>query len=195
MSFERRTDFGFCSLKMPVNIDENIHKSVLAAEILKLLKPQSDEIFVDATLGLGGHAEAILAVSDQISLVGIDQDTEAIEFARTRLEKFGTRAKIFHANFADVKRVLADAEIDGADGVLADLGVSSLQFDSAERGFSFRFDAPLDMRMDADSSAETAAELLENSSEEEIADLIYKYGEERMSRRIARRIVWKREIK
>jgi len=179
---------------VPKNIAENLHKPVLPVETLKVLKPLAGETFVDATLGLGGHAEAILSVSDEINLVGIDQDAEAIRFARERLEKFGARVKIFHANFSEIIRVLADAEIENVNGVLADLGVSSLQFDSAERGFSFRFDAPLDMRMNADDEeAETAAELLERLSEFEIARIIYEYGEEKASRRIARRIVEKRE--
>lgn len=173
---------------MPV---ETLHKSVLLDETIKLLNPQDDETFVDATLGLGGHAEAILSAAENVKVIGIDQDAEAIRFAEKRLEKFGDKVQIFHANFAEIKSVLKDEK---ADGILADLGVSSLQFDSAERGFSFRFDAELDMRMDKDSDAETAAELLESLSETEIADLIYKFGEERNSRRIARRIVWKREI-
>jgi len=175
------------------NKAENLHKPVLLAETLRLLKPQDGETFVDATLGLGGHTEAILSASEKTNVLGIDQDTEAIEFARARLEKFGARIKIFHANFSEIKQVLIDAEVEKVDGVLADLGVSSLQFDSAERGFSFRFDAPLDMRMDADSDAETAAELLEGLSEFEIARIIYEYGEEKFSRRIARRIVERRE--
>ncbi len=169
---------------------ENLHKSVLLEEIVKLLNPQSDEIFIDATLGLGGHTEAILQIAENTRVIGIDQDLEAIRLASERIERFGERIKIVHANFSDIKSV-TDEKVDG---ILADLGVSSLQFDSADRGFSFRFDAELDMRMDKDSDAETAAELLENLSETEIADLIYKYGEERNSRRIARRIVWKREL-
>ncbi len=177
---------------MPINIDENIHKSVLAAEVVEVLKPQAAEIFVDATLGLGGHAQMILENSAETQILGIDQDAQAIEIAEGKLEKFGDRIRIFHRNFSDIKAVLLTAGVEKVDGVLADLGVSSLQFDSAERGFSFRFDAPLDMRMNADSDAETAAELLANLSEFEIARIIYEYGEERKSRRIASRIVWKR---
>jgi len=182
-----------CSLKMPVNIDENTHKSVLTAETVKLLKPQAAEIFVDATLGLGGHAEAILENSSETRVLGIDQDQEAIEIAARRLRKFGDRIVIFHRNFSDIKRVLTEAGIEKVDCVLADLGVSSLQFESPERGFSFRFDAPLDMRMNAEDDTETAADLLATLSEFEIARIIYEYGEERKSRRIASRIVWKRE--
>lgn len=179
---------------MPKNKAENLHQPVLLAETVKMLNLRGGgKTFVDATLGLGGHTEAILSVSAESKVLGIDQDLEAIMLAKERLKGFGDRVEIFHANFSEIKRVLADAHVEKADGVLADLGVSSLQFDSETRGFSFRFDAPLDMRMNADSDAETAAELLENLSEEEIADIIYRYGEERFSRRIARRIVWKRE--
>lgn len=174
---------------MPKNIAENLHKPVLLSETLQLLKPQADEIFVDATLGLGGHSEAILADFAKTRVIGIDQDAEAIELARERLEKFGRRIEIFQANFSEIKQVLGDVKVDG---VLADLGVSSLQFDSETRGFSFRFDAPLDMRMDADADTETAAELLATLSEFEIARIIYEYGEEKFSRRIARRIVERR---
>lgn len=173
---------------------ENLHKSVLLDETVEMLAPAADEIFVDCTLGLGGHTQAILQRAETARVIGIDQDTEAITLATERLKPFGERVKIFHANFAEIKTVLADAGVQKVNGILADLGVSSMQFDDAKRGFSFRFDAPLDMRMDAASDYETAAELLERLSEEEIADVIYKYGEERMSRRIARRIVWKREI-
>lgn len=169
---------------------ENLHKSVLLKETVELLNLRNNEVFIDATLGLGGHTELILQTVENVRVIGIDQDLEAIRLAGERLEKFGDRVKIVHANFSEIKSVTDEK----ADGILADLGVSSLQFDSADRGFSFRFDAELDMRMDKDSDAETAAELLENLSETEIADLIYKYGEERNSRRIARRIVWKREL-
>lgn len=178
---------------MPQNKDENIHQPVLPTEIVKLLKPQTGETFVDATLGLGGHAEKILSNFDKTKVIGIDQDSEAIGYAGRRLEKFGERIEIFHANFSEIKNVLAKAGIEKVDGVMADLGVSSLQFDSAKRGFSFRFDAPLDMRMNAQAGAETAADLLAALSEFEIARIIYEYGEERLSRRIARRIVERRE--
>ncbi len=166
---------------------------MLLAETLEYLAPQPDEIFVDATLGLGGHTEAILSAAENVRVIGIDQDTEAISRARGRLERFGERFRVFHANFSEIRKVLAEARVEKVDGVLADLGVSSLQLDSETRGFSFRFDAPLDMRMDAESGEETAAELLETLSEFEIARIIYEYGEERFSRRIARRIVERRE--
>ena len=178
---------------MPELKAENLHTPVLPAETVEFLNPQTGGIVVDATLGLGGHSEAILTNFDTAKIIGIDQDARAIEFASERLEKFGDRINIFRANFSDIKKVLADAEIEKVDGVLADLGVSSLQFDSETRGFSFRFDAPLDMRMDPDAETETAAELLATLSEFEIARIIYEYGEEKFSRRIARRIVERRE--
>ena len=191
MSKNAALKFQVRSLKVQKNQAENLHQPVLLAETLKVLNPQNGETFVDATLGLGGHTEAILAMSDRIRVIGIDQDREAIKLAKVRLRKFDERIEVFHANFSEIKQVLIDAKIKCVDGVLADLGVSSLQFDSEIRGFSFRFDAPLDMRMNADLDTETAAELLENLSEEEIANVIYKYGEERFSRRIARKITFR----
>lgn len=149
---------------------------------------------VDATLGLGGHTEAILQKFADAQLIGLDQDPEAIKMAEDRLRPFGDRAKISRSNFAELGRVLERLGVKTVSAIIADLGVSSLQFDSAERGFSFRYDAPLDMRMDPDSNVPTAAELLESLTEKEIADLIYKFGEERASRKIARRIVKRREV-
>jgi 16S rRNA (cytosine1402-N4)-methyltransferase len=165
----------------------------LLFEAVNLLAPERGGLFVDATLGLGGHSEAILEASPDTRVVGIDLDREAIRLASERLARFGTRFRTAHANFREVARVLEEAGETRADGILADLGVSSLQFDSPERGFSFRHDAPLDMRMDAGGAGETAAELLERLPEEEIARVIYEYGEERKSRRIARWIVERRE--
>ena len=172
---------------------ENIHSSVLLNESLEVLKPQKGDLIVDATLGMGGHSDAILKINESVKVIGIDQDKNALRLADKRLEKFGDRFSSMHANFSEIKSVLAELKIEKVDGVLADLGVSSLQFDDAQRGFSFRFDAPLDMRMNPDSETETAAELLKNLSEEEIANVIYQYGEERFSRRIARRIVERRK--
>lgn len=171
---------------------QKLHKSVLLAETVELIAPAEGMLIVDATLGLGGHSEAILAAANT-SLIGVDQDTTAIAYAEKRLAKFGERVKIVHANFSDIRSVLAGEKIDQVDGIVADLGVSSIQLDDESRGFSFRFDAPLDMRMDVDSNDETAAELLERLEEEEIANIIYQYGEERASRRIARWIVEKRD--
>lgn len=175
---------------MPPGENENQHVSVLLDETLRWLAPDAGETMVDATLGLGGHSRAILESNPTVKVIGIDQDPQAIAIATERLAGYTGRFSIIHANFVDLKRVVKEP----VEGIVADLGVSSLQFDSRERGFSFRFDAPLDMRMDPESDDETAAELLARLSETEIADMIYTLGEERQSRRIARRIVWKREI-
>ncbi len=173
--------------------EENMHRSVLVQESLALLNASMGGDFVDATLGIGGHTEAILLASADNTVLAIDQDRDAIEHAGKRLTRFGDRVTIVYSNFSAVKSVVNSAGIDRVDGILADLGVSSLQLDTRDRGFSFRFDAPLDMRMDANSSDPTAADLLATLSETEIADIIYRYGEERFSRRIARRIVENRE--
>jgi 16S rRNA (cytosine1402-N4)-methyltransferase len=165
----------------------------LLIETTALLAPERGGLFVDATLGLGGHSEAILEASDKTRVLGIDRDREALRLASERLSRFGARFRAARANFREIARVVNDAGEREAGGVLADLGVSSLQFDTPERGFSFRHDAPLDMRMDAEGQEETAAELLERLPEEEIARVLYEYGEERRSRRIARRIVERRE--
>jgi 16S rRNA (cytosine1402-N4)-methyltransferase len=171
------------------------HRPVLLAESVGYLAPERGGLFVDATLGLGGHSEALLEAAPQVRVIGIDRDREALKFASARLAKFGERFRAVHANFKEVERVLEDACETDVSGVLADLGVSSLQFDAAELGFSFRHDAPLDMRMNAsgDDEEETAAELLARLPEEEIARIIFEYGEERKSRRIARWIVERRE--
>src|SRR5436305_1980846 len=169
------------------------HRPVLLVEAVRLLAPERGGLFVDATLGLGGHSEAILEASADSRVLGIDRDREALRLASERLARFGTRFRAAHANFRDIARVMNEAGEREASGVLADLGVSSLQFDTPGRGFSFRHDAPLDMRMDAAGDEETAAQLLERLPEEEIARILYEYGEERRSRRIARWIVERRE--
>jgi len=164
------------------------HRPVLLDETLKFLVPERGGFFFDCAVGLGGHSEAILKASDQTRVLGIDRDPAALEYARKRLASFGDRFKAVHANFNEVERLLREADESGPAGILADLGVSSLQFDSAERGFSFRFDAPLDMRMNP-TTGETAADLLATLPEVELARIIFEFGEERHSRRIARRIV------
>jgi 16S rRNA (cytosine1402-N4)-methyltransferase len=169
------------------------HRPVLLLETVGLLAPERGGLFVDATLGLGGHSEAILEASPDARVLGIDRDPEALRLASERLSRFGPRFRAARANHREIGRVMGEAGEREASGVLADLGVSSLQFDTAERGFSFRQDAPLDMRMDAEGAEETAAELLARLPEEEIARVIYEYGEERRSRRIARWIVERRE--
>ena len=169
------------------------HRPVLLAETVEHLAPERGGLFVDATVGMGGHSEAILERTPESRVLGLDRDPQALLIARERLARFGTRFRAVHANHRDIARVCEEAGEPEASGVLADLGVSSLQFDAPERGFSFRHDAPLDMRMDAAGDEETAAELLARLSEEEIARIIFEYGEERRSRRIARWIVERRE--
>ena len=178
---------------MPENEAENLHVPVLLEETVEFLDVSRGGTYVDATVGMGGHAEAILNASNDSSLLAIDQDQDALALARTRLSRFGDRVTYFHSNFSEIAIVIRSAGIKSVDGVLADLGVSSLQLDSETRGFSFRFDAPLDMRMNAASDDPTAADLLATLPEVEIANIIYRYGEERFSRRIARRIVERRE--
>jgi 16S rRNA (cytosine1402-N4)-methyltransferase len=168
------------------------HRPVLLTESLKFLAPERGGLYVDCTVGLGGHSEAILKASSETRVLGIDRDLSALAFARERLAPFGPRFKAVHANYQDLADVLPAADESDPVGILADLGVSSLQLDSHERGFSFRFDAPLDMRMDP-TSGPTAADLLAELSEEEIARIIFEFGEEPHSRRIARRVVERRE--
>jgi 16S rRNA (cytosine1402-N4)-methyltransferase len=168
------------------------HRPVLLEETLKLLAPERGGLYVDCTVGLGGHSEAILKSSPDTRVIGMDLDPAALSYSRQRLAPFGDRFHAFQANFRAISSVLQQANERDPNGILADLGVSSLQFDSPERGFSFRFDAPLDMRMDTTTGA-TAADLLQQLSESEIARIIFEYGEERHSRRIARRIVERRE--
>src|SRR6266550_4394362 len=169
------------------------HRPVLLRETIELLAPERGGLFVDCTVGLGGHSEAILQASGDTQVLAIDRDGEALELAQKRLTRYGSRFSAVHADFRDITRVLAKAKVEQVRGILADLGVSSLQLDSPSRGFSFRHDAPLDMRMDATGDTETAAELLGRLSEVEIARIIFEYGEERRSRRIARFIVESRK--
>jgi 16S rRNA (cytosine1402-N4)-methyltransferase len=166
---------------------------VLLQETIELLAAERGGVFVDCTVGLGGHSEAILQASPDAQVLGLDRDDEALKLAEERLTQYGSRYRSVHADFRDITRVLADAQVRQVRGILADLGVSSLQLDSLSRGFSFRHDAPLDMRMDASTGVETAAELLGRLPEVEIAQIIFEFGEERRSRRIARWIVERRE--
>ena len=172
---------------------QSAHQAVMLKEVVGFVSPAGRSLVIDATLGLGGHSAAILETSDNTTVIGIDQDSDALEKARSRLTAFGGRFRGVHSNFADIARVAVDNGIESVDAVIADLGVSSMQLDDPNRGFSFRFDAPLDMRMNVGSGGNTAAELLGTLSEEDIANLIYRYGEERKSRRIARWIVERRE--
>ncbi|MEO6656515.1 MAG: 16S rRNA (cytosine(1402)-N(4))-methyltransferase RsmH [Pyrinomonadaceae bacterium] len=179
---------------MPDIDAEKAHEPVMPTEVLEFLMPQNGGLLlVDATLGLGGHSEAILDSSPEARVIGIDQDNEALDLARTRLARFGSRISFFQGNFSGIGEIIENATKNSPDGILADLGVSSLQLDSESRGFSFRFDAALDMRMDADSGEQTVAELLATIGQDDLANIIYKFGEERASRKIARWIIEKRE--
>ena len=169
------------------------HRPVLLRETMQLLAPERGGLFVDCTVGLGGHSESILEAAPETRIVGIDRDASALSSASERLARFHGRFRAVHGDFRELDRILRELDETEPAGILADLGVSSLQFDSPTRGFSFRFDAPLDMRMDAESNEESAADLLMRLSEEEIADIIFNYGEERNSRRIAKWIVESRE--
>ena len=169
------------------------HRPVLLQETIQWLAPERGGLYVDATLGLGGHSELILESSPEAEVIGFDRDGAALRLARERLARFGERFRAVHSDYREIANVLESMGVQAVGGVLADLGVSSLQFDSAERGFSFRHDAPLDMRMDAEGDEATAADLLAHLPEEEIARIIFEYGEERRSRRIARWIVERRE--
>jgi 16S rRNA (cytosine1402-N4)-methyltransferase len=163
------------------------HEPVMVAEVLQLLRPERGGIFVDCTVGFAGHTRALLeAGADRV--LGFDRDPEALARAAESLAPFHDRVELVHADFRELASRLDQRGIAAIDGLLADLGVSSWQLDAPERGFSFRADGPLDMRMDTSQGA-TAADLLRDVREEELADLIYGYGEERFSRRIARAIV------
>ncbi len=153
-----------------------------------IASPGADAVYVDATVGAGGHAEAILdATAPTGKLIGLDRDAEAVETARLRLSRYGGRVILEHENFIHVAEVLNRHRIERVDGIVFDLGVSSRQLMQADRGFSFQLDGPLDMRMDR-SQPLTAEALIRRSSEKELADIIYKYGEERWAKRIAKAI-------
>jgi 16S rRNA (cytosine1402-N4)-methyltransferase len=172
-------------------IDE-LHEPVLLKEVIEWLRPREGGAFVDCTIGLGGHAGAILAASPETRVIGIDRDLEALGLARERLLIFEDRVQLVHANFESISSVLEREGVTAVRGILADLGVSSLQLERDERGFSFASDAPLDMRMDQNSER-TAAELVNELSERELADLIFECGEERGARKIARAIARQRD--
>jgi len=161
-----------------------MHQPVLLTEVIQALQPRPGGINIDGTVGAGGHAAAILKVSTPDGqLYGLDQDENALALAGERLSEFGERVHLLHTNFDRLQQ----CQLPPADGILLDLGVSSMQFDRPERGFSFQADGPLDMRMDP-SAPRTAADLVNHLPEGDLADLIYRYGEERQSRRIARAI-------
>jgi 16S rRNA (cytosine1402-N4)-methyltransferase len=166
---------------------------VLLDEVLEWLRPRPGGRYVDGTLGNGGHSSAILERSGPDGrLLGLDADPAAIDVARERLGPFGHRATLVNASFRDVASVVGENDFGPVDGILMDLGLSSRQLDAGGRGFSFRHDEPLDMRFDPN-HGESAAELLSRAAESEIADILYQFGEEHRSRRVARAIVRERE--
>jgi 16S rRNA (cytosine1402-N4)-methyltransferase len=171
------------------------HVPVLLDRVVALVAPaleQPGSVLVDATLGLGGHTEAVLDRCPEARVIGIDRDTHALERSRQRLAGFGERVTFVHAVYDEIGDVLADQGLDHVDGVLFDLGVSSMQLDLRDRGFAYAEDAPLDMRMD-DTTGPTAADVLNTYSAAELARILREHGEERYARRIADRIVAARE--
>src|SRR5258706_888581 len=168
-----------------------MHQSVLLSEIVEYLRPsRGDGTLVDATVGLGGHAEALLQRYPSVRLLGIDRDPAALDASRARLERFGDRVTLAQGRHETLIDILKKQKIEPVSGLLADLGVSSMQLDDASRGFSFRYDAPLDMRMGPESK--TAADLVNTLGEQELATILREYGEDPMARRIARAIIDRR---
>jgi 16S rRNA (cytosine1402-N4)-methyltransferase len=170
-------------------VPDFVHETVMKSEVVAALSPSRGGVFVDATLGGGGHAEAILAAHPEARVVGLDRDSAALDAARARLARFGDRVRFVKTPFGRVDEALAElGEREGAiAGLVADLGVSSPQLDEAARGMSFRREGPIDMRMDPE-SGETALELIARLSDDQLANVLYEYGEEKRSRRIARSV-------
>lgn len=169
-----------------VDVPAFVHETVMRAEVVAALAPAAG-VFVDVTVGGGGHTEGILEAHPEARVIALDRDDLALAAARERLAPFGDRVSFVKTPFGDVSRALASIGLAQIDGLCADLGVSSPQLDDANRGMSFRREGPIDMRMDP-SEGETALELIERASDEELADIIFHYGEEKRSRRIARSV-------
>jgi 16S rRNA (cytosine1402-N4)-methyltransferase len=165
-----------------------VHRPVLLREVIEFLKVDPEGTYIDATLGAGGHAEEILKHLSTGKLLGIDRDPAALEIARERLQPFAERLIMLHGNFGEIDALHVSSGLGPVDGLVADLGVSSMQLEDASRGFSFSLPGPLDMRMDPHSDT-TAADIANRTSERDLANLIFELGEERYSRRIARAIV------
>ena len=178
--------------KLASNELEHYHDTVLLQEAVHFMTPGPDKVLVDGTLGGGGHTELML--ENGAKVYGVDQDAEAREYAQRRLARFGDKFQAVPGNFADVVTLLPELGEEKVDGILVDIGVSSRQFDAAERGFSFSKDGPLDMRMNPDEGL-TAAEIVNTWSEAELARIFWQYGEERASRKIARHICSERKLK
>ena len=172
-------------------IERAQHVPVLVARVLEFLEPERGGVFVDCTLGLGGHAEALLGADEGVRLIGVDRDPRAREEAARRLAPFADRLSILGGRFEELRTLLDELGIERVRGVLADLGVSSMQLDTADRGFSFRAEGPLDMRMGP--GPLTAREIVNHYSEAELERIFREYGEERLARRIARAVGRERE--
>ncbi len=170
------------------------HKSVLLDSFLDIFSSLQIKTFVDGTLGAGGHAEALLRAHPEIErLIGIDQDKNALQIARERLAPFGSRCELVSGNFSEIGSILKERKIASVDGILVDIGVSSMQLDQAERGFSFLRDGPLDMRMNPDAEL-TAADIVNSWEERDLGRIFREYGEEKMWRKAASAIVREREV-
>ena len=167
------------------------HIPVLLKEAMEALNPRADGLYIDGTLGAGGYARALLDRGARV--IALDRDPSAIRAGGALKASFGGRLELVEARFSELVEVMKRIGVDAADGIVLDIGVSSMQFDEAARGFSFRFDAPLDMRMGG--SGRSAADILRDEDEATIADILFHYGEERAARRIARAIVADREAK
>ena len=171
------------------------HTPIMVSDVLDLLKPERGGVFVDGTLGGGGHAEAVLSrLGENGTLYGIDRDDDALQAASARLSRFGDRFTPIKGNFFDMKELLLARGVTAADGILLDLGVSSYQLDAAERGFSYKQEAPLDMRMDRQAPL-SAKNVVNEWPEAELRRIFWEYGEEKFSGRIAQRIVEQRAIR
>ncbi len=168
-----------------------LHDPVLLERAIELLAPAFEidaPVFVDCTLGLGGHSEAFLDRFPNLTLVGIDRDPTALKLAGERLARFGDRVNLVHAVYDEIQEVLEELDIESAQGILLDLGVSSMQLDERDRGFAYSYEAPLDMRMDS-TVGKTAADVVNNYSEADLARIFKEYGEERYAKGVAREIV------
>ena len=174
-------------------IGNDYHIPVLYYETLDNLIKNPDGVYIDCTLGGGSHSEGILErLSDKRLLISIDQDINAIEYSKKRLEKYGTKWKVFKGNFETIDTIAYMAGVDKVDGILMDIGVSSKQLDDPERGFSYRYDVKLDMRMNTEQKI-SAYDIVNNYSEEDLSRIIFEYGEERHAKKIARLIVDERK--
>ena len=174
-------------------IGNDYHTPVLYYETLDNLVINPDGIYIDCTLGGGSHSEGILErLSDKGLLISIDQDTNAIEYSKKRLEKFGSKWKVFKGNFENIDTIAYMAGVDKVDGILMDIGVSSKQLDDPDRGFSYRYDVKLDMRMNTEQNI-SAYDVVNTYSEEQLSKIIFEYGEERHARKIAKLIVEERK--